>query len=235
MGKLAILSDFSRLSIRLFCFLPRSVDVRSAALEWKVLCVVPCCAVLPEIDFHRLAVLAVGKGRRVACMVLCACFIEVVCYQRLTFRRLNCCTCRSKGRRVACMVLCACFIEVVCYQRLTFRRLNCCTCRSKGRRVVCKVLCACFIEVVSYCSTIWEKSTKLIRQLVPRMNTRMQEELTGSINYFTQTVINSTTLCWWWTTLRVTYTPQNNWRTNAINYNIDAFSVERILKTNFKI
>ena len=45
-------------------------------------------AVLPEIDFHRLAVLAVGKGRRVVCMVLCACFIEVVSYQRLTFRRL---------------------------------------------------------------------------------------------------------------------------------------------------
>ena len=49
---------------------------------------VPCCAVLPEIDFHRLAVLAVGKGRRVVCMVLCACFTEVVSYQRLTFRRL---------------------------------------------------------------------------------------------------------------------------------------------------
>ena len=31
------------------------------------------------------------------------------------------------------------------------------------------------------CSTIWEKCTKLIRQLVPCMNTRMQEELTGSI------------------------------------------------------
>ena len=31
------------------------------------------------------------------------------------------------------------------------------------------------------------------------------------------------------------YTPQNNWRTNAINYNIVAFYVERILKTNFKI
>ena len=54
------------------------------------------------------------------------------------------------------------------------------------------------------CSTIWEKCTKLIRQLVPRMNTRMQEELTGAINYFTQTVIISTTLWWWWTTLRVT-------------------------------
>ena len=49
---------------------------------------VPCCAVLPEIDFHRLAVLAVGKGRCVVCMVLYACFIEVVSYQRLTFRRL---------------------------------------------------------------------------------------------------------------------------------------------------
>ena len=31
------------------------------------------------------------------------------------------------------------------------------------------------------------------------------------------------------------YTPQNNWRTNAINYNIEAFCVERILKTNFTI
>ena len=31
------------------------------------------------------------------------------------------------------------------------------------------------------------------------------------------------------------YTPQNNWRTNAINYNIDAVCVERILKTNFAI
>ena len=31
------------------------------------------------------------------------------------------------------------------------------------------------------------------------------------------------------------YTPQNNWRTNTINYNIDAFCVERILKTNFTI
>ena len=31
------------------------------------------------------------------------------------------------------------------------------------------------------------------------------------------------------------YTPQNNWRTNAINYNIDAFCVERILKTYFTI
>ena len=28
------------------------------------------------------------------------------------------------------------------------------------------------------------------------------------------------------------YTPQNNWRTNTLNYNIDAFCVERILKTN---
>ena len=31
------------------------------------------------------------------------------------------------------------------------------------------------------------------------------------------------------------YTPQNNWRTNAINYNIDAFCVERILKTDITI
>ena len=31
------------------------------------------------------------------------------------------------------------------------------------------------------------------------------------------------------------YTPQNDKRTNAINYNIDAFCVERILKTNFTI
>ena len=31
------------------------------------------------------------------------------------------------------------------------------------------------------CSTIWEKCTKLIRQFVPCMNTRMQEELKGSI------------------------------------------------------
>ena len=31
------------------------------------------------------------------------------------------------------------------------------------------------------------------------------------------------------------YTPQNNWRTNAISYNIDAFCVERILKTNYTI
>ena len=31
------------------------------------------------------------------------------------------------------------------------------------------------------------------------------------------------------------YTPQNNWRTNTINYNIDAFCEERILKTNFTI
>ena len=31
------------------------------------------------------------------------------------------------------------------------------------------------------------------------------------------------------------YTPQNNLRTNAINYNIDASCVECILKTNFTI
>ena len=31
------------------------------------------------------------------------------------------------------------------------------------------------------------------------------------------------------------YTPQNNWRTNTINYNSDAFCLERISKTNFTI
>ena len=31
------------------------------------------------------------------------------------------------------------------------------------------------------------------------------------------------------------YTPQNNLRTNTIDYNIDAFCEEHILKTNFTI
>ena len=35
--------------------------------------------------------------------------------------------------------------------------------------------------------------------------------------------------------LGVIFTPQKNWRTNAINYNIGAFCVEHILKTNFTI
>ena len=35
--------------------------------------------------------------------------------------------------------------------------------------------------------------------------------------------------------LYIMYTPQNNWRDNIINYNIDTFCVEHILKTNFTI
>ena len=37
------------------------------------------------------------------------------------------------------------------------------------------------------------------------------------------------------TTQWLKYILQNNWRTNAINYNIDEFCVERISKTNFTI
>ena len=46
------------------------------------------CGVLPEIDFQKTCFTCRSKGRHVVCKVLCACFIEVVSYQKLTFRRL---------------------------------------------------------------------------------------------------------------------------------------------------
>ena len=39
----------------------------------------------------------------------------------------------------------------------------------------------------------------------------------------------------WQEIIVLQYTPQNNWRTNTINYNIDAFCEERFLKTNLTI